>query len=334
MPLDSIRWLSITESLEPTAQARRHRRHEQWGNAGEGTRRALSLAQRALAAGFTAVACCSLRLADHETPVHCTAIFESRAGPRRLGKGFLAAPRASGAGADGVWIHLDRCCTTDVGPTSADPGANHRLGHGRVAQHACARMYHPIGSALPQGAAKAFVLALPDNVRIAVVSYAGIAQVVQPPTTDKEAVVEAIGRFQLQRGTAIGNLVSPCLSPPFFPKTGSMYRSLTCRAHCRMGTHPSKTTQPRARLRRSRQGRTVRCHHPSHRRTEPDGVRSYGRGSDGRRPGRQSLHGWCWHPRRRIARSGRMEDARPPGRRNTEANFQSHSGEVFPTRAR
>ncbi|MFT4174310.1 MAG: VWA domain-containing protein [Rhodocyclaceae bacterium] len=56
-----------------------------------------------------------------------------------------------------------------------------------------------------QNAAKAFVKSLPPHVRIGVVSFAGSAAVVQPPTRTHEDVVAAIDRFQLQRGTAIGS---------------------------------------------------------------------------------------------------------------------------------
>jgi len=56
-----------------------------------------------------------------------------------------------------------------------------------------------------QEAAKAFVAGLPRTVRIAVVSFAGTAAVVQPPTFNRDDVVAAIDRFQLQRGTAIGS---------------------------------------------------------------------------------------------------------------------------------
>jgi Ca-activated chloride channel family protein len=56
-----------------------------------------------------------------------------------------------------------------------------------------------------QEAAKAFVAELPRNVRVGVVSFAGTAAVVQPPTRSREDVVAAIDRFQLQRGTAIGS---------------------------------------------------------------------------------------------------------------------------------
>ncbi len=56
-----------------------------------------------------------------------------------------------------------------------------------------------------QEAAKAFVAGLPRSVRIGVVSFAGTAAIVQPPTFSREDVVAAIDRFQLQRGTAIGS---------------------------------------------------------------------------------------------------------------------------------
>jgi Ca-activated chloride channel family protein len=56
-----------------------------------------------------------------------------------------------------------------------------------------------------QSAAKTFAGALPRDVRIGVVAYAGTAQLVQPPTLNREDVVAAIERFQLQRGTAIGS---------------------------------------------------------------------------------------------------------------------------------
>ena len=56
-----------------------------------------------------------------------------------------------------------------------------------------------------QEAAKTFIAALPRGVRVGVVSFAGTAAVVQPPTLSREDVVAAIDRFQLQRGTAIGS---------------------------------------------------------------------------------------------------------------------------------
>ena len=56
-----------------------------------------------------------------------------------------------------------------------------------------------------QNAAKAFLADLPRNVRVGIVAFAGTASVVQPPTLSREDLVTAIDKFQLQRGTAIGN---------------------------------------------------------------------------------------------------------------------------------
>jgi Ca-activated chloride channel family protein len=56
-----------------------------------------------------------------------------------------------------------------------------------------------------QNAAKAFVAEQPNQVRIGVVAVAGTAAVVQSPTKNREDIVQAIDRFQLQRGTALGS---------------------------------------------------------------------------------------------------------------------------------
>ena len=58
--------------------------------------------------------------------------------------------------------------------------------------------------AAAQAAAKAFVNDTPMNTRVGVVSFAGTAAVVQPPTKSKDDILAAIDRFQLQRGTAVG----------------------------------------------------------------------------------------------------------------------------------
>ena len=70
-----------------------------------------------------------------------------------------------------------------------------------------------------QHAAKAFIAELPRAVRIGVVSFAGTAAVVQPPTLSREDVVAAIDRFQLQRGTAIGSGIVLSLAT-IFPDAG------------------------------------------------------------------------------------------------------------------
>ena len=59
--------------------------------------------------------------------------------------------------------------------------------------------------AAAQAAAKAFVAKQPRHVRIGVVAVAGAAAVVQSPTDNRDDIIQAIDRFQLQRGSAIGS---------------------------------------------------------------------------------------------------------------------------------
>jgi Ca-activated chloride channel family protein len=70
-----------------------------------------------------------------------------------------------------------------------------------------------------QNAAKAFIKDQPSNVRIGIVSFAGTASVVQAPTQDREDLIAAIDRFQLQRATAIGSGIIVSLAT-IFPDAG------------------------------------------------------------------------------------------------------------------
>jgi Ca-activated chloride channel homolog len=56
-----------------------------------------------------------------------------------------------------------------------------------------------------QAAVRGFVAQQPRNTRVGVVSFASTATVVQPPTSQREDILAAIDRFQLQRGTAVGS---------------------------------------------------------------------------------------------------------------------------------
>jgi Ca-activated chloride channel homolog len=56
-----------------------------------------------------------------------------------------------------------------------------------------------------QSAARRFIEELPRNVRLAIVSFAGAAAVVQTPTENRDDLLAALDRFQLQRATATGS---------------------------------------------------------------------------------------------------------------------------------
>jgi Ca-activated chloride channel family protein len=70
-----------------------------------------------------------------------------------------------------------------------------------------------------QNAAKAFLTELPRHVKVGIVAFAGSAQVAQLPTVNREDLVTAIDRFQLQRATATGNAIVISLAT-LFPDQG------------------------------------------------------------------------------------------------------------------
>lgn len=77
-----------------------------------------------------------------------------------------------------------------------------------------------------QTAAKAFLTELPRNVKVGVVAFAGSAQVAQLPTVNREDLVTAIDRFQLQRATATGNAIVISLAT-LFPDAGIELQQLS-----------------------------------------------------------------------------------------------------------
>jgi Ca-activated chloride channel family protein len=63
----------------------------------------------------------------------------------------------------------------------------------------------PSRIAAAQAAARSFVAEQPRNTRVGVVSFAATAAVVQAPTLNREDILAALDRLQLQRGTAVGS---------------------------------------------------------------------------------------------------------------------------------
>src|SRR6266851_7146756 len=94
-----------------------------------------------------------------------------------------------------------------------------------------------------QNAAKAFVAEQPENVRIGVVAFAGTATLAQAPTRNREEVVAAIDRFQLQRATAIGSAIIVSLAT-IFPDHGLEVASFTYGAEAARKTQKQTTFKP------------------------------------------------------------------------------------------
>jgi Ca-activated chloride channel homolog len=70
-----------------------------------------------------------------------------------------------------------------------------------------------------QAAARQFIQEASPQTRIGLVVFAGTAQLVQPPTEDREALVAAVDRMQLQRATATGSALIVSLAT-IFPEAG------------------------------------------------------------------------------------------------------------------
>lgn len=66
-----------------------------------------------------------------------------------------------------------------------------------------------------KSAARAFVMNAPDDVKIGLVEFAGTASPIQMPTTDRQALLDAIDRTELQRGTATGSALLVSLAMLF-----------------------------------------------------------------------------------------------------------------------
>jgi len=77
----------------------------------------------------------------------------------------------------------------------------------------------PSRLAAAQTAAKDFIREQPGDARIGIVSFAGTAVVVQQPTKDREELIAAIDRLQLDRHTAIGSGIIVSLAA-LFPNDG------------------------------------------------------------------------------------------------------------------
>lgn len=69
----------------------------------------------------------------------------------------------------------------------------------------CATDVEPNRLTVAQDAALSFVDEQPDGTRIGIVAFAGFAEIVVPPTDDKEQLQQAIRSFSTSLGTAIGS---------------------------------------------------------------------------------------------------------------------------------
>jgi Ca-activated chloride channel family protein len=79
--------------------------------------------------------------------------------------------------------------------------------------------------AAAQAAARTFVEEQPRSTRLGVVAFAATALVVQHPTQNRQDILSAIERLQLQRGTAVGSAIVVSLGA-IFPDEGITLESV------------------------------------------------------------------------------------------------------------
>lgn len=94
----------------------------------------------------------------------------------------------------------------------------------------------PSRLAAAQAAAKAFVQDLPGDLRVGIVSFAGTALPVQKPTNNRDDLVAAIDRLQLDRHTAIGSGIIASLAA-LFPQENIDLESLVLGSRESWRTH-------------------------------------------------------------------------------------------------
>ncbi len=94
-----------------------------------------------------------------------------------------------------------------------------------------------------QNAAKAFLTSLPRHVKVGIVAFAGSANVVQPATVNREDLVAAIDKFQLQRATAIGSALVVSLAE-LLPNSGIDLADMTYGRNRQMGASIDKPASP------------------------------------------------------------------------------------------
>src|SRR5205085_2872015 len=101
----------------------------------------------------------------------------------------------------------------------------------------------PSRIAAAQAAAREFLREPPGDVKIAIVSFAGTAAVVQQPTRDRDDLIAAIDRLQLDRHTAIGSGIIVALAT-LFPDQGIDVESAGPGARTRPAKEPKAEVKP------------------------------------------------------------------------------------------
>ncbi|CAG9183055.1 VWA domain-containing protein [Cupriavidus pampae] len=96
-----------------------------------------------------------------------------------------------------------------------------------------------------QQAARDLIVELPSSVRLGIVSFATTATVVQPPTNNRQDMLDALDRFQLQRGTATGSGLIQALAV-LFPDDGIDLENILFNGAWERGSRPGSLDEAAA----------------------------------------------------------------------------------------
>ena len=75
----------------------------------------------------------------------------------------------------------------------------------------CADDIYPNRLTVAQEAAERFIDSQEPDTRVGIVAFAGIAQLIVPPTTDRDALLEAVANLTTARATAVGSAIARSL---------------------------------------------------------------------------------------------------------------------------
>ena len=75
----------------------------------------------------------------------------------------------------------------------------------------CADDIYPNRLTVAQEAAEGFIDSQEPDTRVGIVAFAGIAQLIVPPTTDRDALLEAVANLTTARATAVGSAIARSL---------------------------------------------------------------------------------------------------------------------------
>ena len=75
----------------------------------------------------------------------------------------------------------------------------------------CADDIYPNRLTVAQEAAEGFIDSQEPGTRVGIVAFAGIAQLIVPPTTDRDALLEAVANMTTARATAVGSAIARSL---------------------------------------------------------------------------------------------------------------------------